>query len=440
MTDDVPKKEDGGGPLPEDPKVPRVVTPQTISEILIRSSKGDPNPTLTEAQLRTMVKYFRQGSHIPSYMPLGDFLEKRPDLSPGDRTKAIEEVRVWAKKNNIQLDWALILQSLRVLGKFDKRFGWGIEAADLLLAIYQYLNEYYGTNENQPNNIEDPTQATQDVIEEIIVTASRKNPDSQFTSLQDFQNIVEDTLVDYTGYGLEHVHVVAPKITTKVTSGSVIREGRFSWEDVAAALQMARIPNARTNIETAVNPAPQDATNMRPGEDTWTEPHSLPDAITASTTEISGSIETKIDTQTSGDGAIIIRSKVRTGERTRLEENKLRGRNERKNTRAVGVYAALLRFVNQTYGTIDEWREILVAFLQNTMYKGRPLSSYKDALEIIKNNPEDLVTDWEGFMMDVAANQVEDALYGKFARTKRAGIEGLDLYPLPRSLFNPGGP
>ncbi len=84
-----------------------------------------------------------------------------------------------------------------------------------------------------------------------------------------------------------------------------------------------------------------------------------------------------------------------------MRGNRLRGKKERKgSSHAAGMFLrGLYKLTNKTYGTVDEWMDIIDIFKENMWFD-------KDG---------NLVADWEQIGMDLLMNELQDRAIGKMS-------------------------
>ena len=83
-------------------------------------------------------------------------------------------------------------------------------------------------------------------------------------------------------------------------------------------------------------------------------------------------------------------------------------------------YMAMLRFINQTYGRIDEIEDFLDIIKQNLIVNGNRLSKHEDWTVVfrkVRNGDVDL--DWQNVMIDLLEMTVEDMVIGQMSQIER---------------------
>lgn len=109
-------------------------------------------------------------------------------------------------------------------------------------------------------------------------------------------------------------------------------------------------------------------------------------------------------------------------------QKSLRYRNRRLDRKTQNNYSAALRVINRTLGEVLEVRDIFLALVWNIVPDGKQTSglwrrvpdgagkyklapvNYRAGLKLLYDG--DAVVDWDGFFMDIVANEIEDKVFG----------------------------
>lgn len=167
---------------------------------------------------------------------------------------------------------------------------------------------------------------------------------------------------------------------------------------------------------TEADPQPAEEPET-PAEVTAPEPAEVPQRLPQT--------EIKVEPVQKPDGSPGIRITTRTRPSLRTRENprqvkRLRPREEnrrRKDTKSRDsrLYRAGLYYINKTFGEIDELLDFADAVMGNFYVDGKPLSEWNDPQDALRKalRSKDYGFDFQQFLLDVAANEIEDRVIGK---------------------------
>lgn len=301
-----------------------------------------------------------------------DLSENYPTSDPNDG-QPIEEVKVYGK----------IVKPNIIVKLFPKPVQFLIEAGLFGYELYQALPQ-----DLQDEINENTKQAFADAwteLENELMDSFRQF--FQYDSVQDFGTTV---LPIPNGKVLR---TVRPKSTALEV------EFEFPWE--APMRKPRRVPAPREL------PDPLKAPNWMPQPEPWPNefPLELPEiTFTVPAPEIVWQPAPRKVSQTMAGPTV--KAKVEAVVRINpqnlpMRGNRLRGKKERKGaSHAAGMFLrGLYRLINKTYGTVDEWMDIVDIFKENMWFD-------KDG---------NLVADWEQIGFDLLMNELQDRAIGKMS-------------------------
>lgn len=396
-------------------------TPDQIEEILIRSSTGNPNPQISEEQLRDLIERNLQAANEPLPPAAND---------PGP----LEEIRVTGQSPVDPADLARFLLNLL------RRGGMGYLGVQdlppwLEQALQESVNEITEETLKDDDEVQDAliTPGANPALEEVFVYPEPGTVGQPARNLfpGKVSPIDPQRLMSIQDYFREHVVVTAKRLPNQH-----VKEITFPWELIEAVPVHRPYPVYTPGYKPFPESLPEELPVRAPDRPPRTNPDTDPanDQLPGNAPFIQGKIELTLDPN------LGLRLKIARQPARNLEENRLR--QDKKDQKAQRTYRTILYFVNKTYGELTELQDLYQVITQNIFVDGRPLYTYKNPWEALKN-ADDWTVDWEQMALDYAAMEAQDRAIGKASKNVREVLNEIGYYgPNPGSYIPepPTGP